>query len=72
MRFTSLEQADAWKQRHQAQLADIHTEVQKVEGVTYSETWLCGNCPSHVLGISNDDQGAVCFPLHMNMKQEVS
>ena len=63
MRFASLDQAQAWRQRSRGLLAELEAIAAAVEGVAYTDTWLCGNAPSYVAGFNAEDEMLVCFPI---------
>lgn len=61
--FESGEDAEAWRNQNHQLLARLHEEVASIEGVAYTETWLCGACPSYIAGCGDDDHILVCLPI---------
>jgi hypothetical protein len=53
--FNTTEEALAFKKQYADLLKAIQEEVESVDGVDYSEVWLCGNAPSFVAGVDSND-----------------
>lgn len=58
--FTSAQEALSYEIDNQASLRRLQREVEAVPGVSYSEVWLNGSCPSFVAGYDDQDEVIVC------------
>jgi hypothetical protein len=63
MSFANRSEAHEWRGKNQATLVDLNMEAISMEGISYSETWLCGNGPSFVAGFDDEDRMVVCLPI---------
>ena len=57
LRFDSLEQCEAFKNKFGSQFLDIeNNKVSGIKSVNYAETWLCGKADSIVVGFDENDE----------------
>lgn len=68
MRFNDYHQASAWRRNNDGMLQAITAEVARVAGVSYTENWLCGECPSFVAGFNDEDTMIVCLPIRSHLR----
>ncbi|AIW22416.1 hypothetical protein F0267_01890 [Vibrio coralliilyticus] len=61
--FNSLAESERFKDTNPALIEEAHSIASSYEGVAYTETWLCCNCPSHIAGFDKDDEILVSVPL---------
>jgi hypothetical protein len=66
MRFTDYGQASAWRRDNDRLVRALNADVTRISGVSYTEDWLCGRCPSFVAGFNDDDEMIVCVPIRCN------
>lgn len=62
MRFTDYDQASTWRRNKDCLVQILTAEVERISGVSYTEDWLCGKCPSFIAGFNEDDEMIVCLP----------
>ena len=61
--FNSLYESECFKDSNADLIAEAHAIASSYEGVAYTDTWLCCNCPSHIAGFDKDDEILVSVPL---------
>lgn len=61
--FRTTEEALAFKRQYADIIKAIQDEVEAVDGVDYSEVWLCGNAPSFVAGVDHNDEHFVSIKI---------
>ncbi len=73
LRFASLEQCDAFKNKYNCELLVIEAEMVKIfESVCYAECWLCGKADSVVVGFNEYDEIVIQENLGMKILQVIS
>lgn len=63
MMFKNINEAEAFKNNNTAMLQALQTEIEKIDGVAYSDVWLNKNSPSFVAGYNNEDEQIVSLKI---------
>lgn len=61
--FSSIDEAENFKSCFPDLIKKTRLIASCYEGVSYTETWLCFNCPSHVVGFNKHDEILVSVPI---------
>lgn len=62
--FNTIQELETFKKTSYHLLEYVQQEVCAIEGVTYSEIWLCVGSPSFICGYNSEDQPILSFPIH--------
>lgn len=63
MTFKNIKEAEKYKKDNAAMLQQLQSEVEKIEGVAYSDIWLNKIAPSFIAGYNSDDEQVVSLKI---------